>query len=206
MLVKIRKKQILLPETKIFEGDKRADTLVFSAERYFGDVDLSGMVAYLKVSAPFCCDKFLLESSCCADVIEAVWVIPPEVTAKEGEIRLQLVFESENGETVVNTNTVCLRVEGSIDIDGEVSEYVPSLIGSLQNKQEQLASELKDLSALNALKSDKTYVDGELALKADADSVPVSLSELENDAGYLTQTDLLSITEDEIDELFVAIN
>lgn len=206
MLVKIRKKQILLPETKIFEGDKRADTLVFSAERYFGDVDLSGMVAYLKVSAPFCCDKFLLESSCCADVIEAVWVIPPEVTAKEGEIRLQLVFESENGETVVNTNTVCLRVEGSIDIDGEVSEYVPSLIGSLQNKQEQLASELKDLSALNALKADKTYVDGELALKADADSVPVSLSELENDAGYLTQTDLLSITEDEIDELFVAIN
>ena len=106
----------------------------------------------------------------------------------------------------MNTNTVCLRVEGSIDIDGEVSEYVPSLIGSLQNKQEQLASELKDLSALNALKADKTYVDGELALKADADSVPVSLSELENDAGYLTQTDLLSITEDEIDELFVAIN
>ena len=50
-----------------------------------------------------------------------------------------------------------------------------------------IAEEKEERMTADSLKADKNYVDGELAKKADTDSVPTKTSELDNDSGFLTQ-------------------
>ena len=176
MNIKLKKKQILLPEMKIFEGDKNCETLNIYADKYYEGLDLSSLDAYVKLSSPYGYDKIEAEKSTEEDKILLSFVFPSAFCAAAGAVEMQISFESEDGEVVLQSDIAVIKIDQSINIGEYIEEYYPDVL-----------TELKGL----------------ISQKADADSIPENLSQLVNDVGFVTKDNAVdSISEAEIENLF----
>ena len=137
---KIIDKRIKLEQPLIFSGDKNANSIIFEMPVICDGITLSGVPVYVKTTnALGICSKALLTAEVKGDILLIEWRLGIESTGVCGELECQLVFESSDGNMIMNTMPFYVTIEQSVIDCGESINIQTNHITQLQNAlQEQI--------------------------------------------------------------------
>lgn len=111
---------------------------------------------------------------------------------------------------VLTGDKLILSVYGATDELRITTNMVGVIMGKSGYNIEDISDieDIEDIYSIIDSKASKTYVDKELGFKADKTEIPVNVSELTNDIGYLTEHQSLTdyYTKEEVDNLIYTIN
>ncbi len=102
----------------VYQGDGGVDCYVFEVAKDYGEVDLSQLSAYLKIAySDEVGDMIPLEKEVVGDVVKLTWKIEKSQTVISGKADCQIVFESDDGTTVFNSEVFELLIKKSVEVD-----------------------------------------------------------------------------------------
>ena len=144
MTAKISGKTVLLPSFTIMEGERMVDEIVFETDKFYNDIDLSALNAYVNIErADGTMDKISLETSVEDDVLTAVWTIDASATAVSGDLEAQISFANNDGTVVFATEKFTLKVDSSIDAYVDLTSRQPSALYALQQAMSNYVSRMQ---------------------------------------------------------------
>lgn len=135
MLLKIKGKRVTVPKHSVSEGETNVDEIRLVTERYYDNVDLQSLNAFLNIErSDLTTDCILLEKSIVGETLTLNCDVTERMTRVSGFIRAQLVMSDENSAVVFRSDSFKLHVGDSVNCLENDSDELPSAMVQLRNE------------------------------------------------------------------------
>ncbi len=178
-------RKVKIIKKPLYQGDSGVETFTFEFDKYYNELDLSKLSAYLKLTYPDDSGDVIKLTTLLQDnesIILLSWVAEGKNTQVAGDILAQILFENEDNTVVLNSDVFNIEIKNSVNstmLSLGGSTQVEILINRVNEKIDEINKFLnsKIVSSVNGLS-------GDVALSAKSLNAP-TVSELNEEIDKL---------------------
>lgn len=157
-------RKVKIIKKPLFQGDSGVETFTFEFDKYYNELDLSKLSAYLKLTYPDDSGDVIKLTTLPQDdesVILLSWVAEGKNTQVAGEILAQILFENDESTVVLNSEVFNIEIKNSVNstmLSLGGSTQVEILLSRVNGKIDEINKFLnsKIVSSVNGLSGDVT--------------------------------------------------
>ena len=130
---------------RVYEGDVGIEKALCEFERYYNEIDLSALTAYLKIGFPDgTTDKFVMDKEISDDKVVLTKTICARMSKCAGVVEAQVSLENSEGTVVASGAISKLHIRDAVSDAVAQSNIIPSAVEELQR---ELQGDIEDIES-----------------------------------------------------------